>query len=281
MKKIIAALISLTLFYSSTVCIFAIENQECPYYEEITDVIELKKGPVLYLNEKRNDTYWEFSDNEEAFKTINSLEHDLISILSTNYNLDNLEKSNWLDYKNALENEISLNHISESFHTQRLLTFFNVCDNCDLNNEIRQIVKTDDYSMDELAVLMPYTSPSQIARAGGISNRSNWYYNSTQSYSTSWVRADTFVKTWKVAYSTTSFKTFSNKVSKGKFIAYDSEADGKWNHVAFVTAIGSQKSNYRDFKIAQHTKNYHAWVSSDTNGWENVSGLKAIINTPN
>jgi len=79
----------------------------------------------------------------------------------------------------------------------------------------------------------------------------------------------------------TSFKTFSNKVSKGKFIAYDSEADGKWNHVAFVTAIGSQKSNYRDFKIAQHTKNYHAWVSSDTNGWENVSGLKAIINTPN
>lgn len=58
MKKIIAALISLTLFYSSTVCIFAIENQECPYYEEITDVIELKKGPVLYLNEKRNDTYW-------------------------------------------------------------------------------------------------------------------------------------------------------------------------------------------------------------------------------
>lgn len=330
MKKIIAALISLTLFYSSTVCVFAIENQECPYYEEIADVIELKKGPVLYLNEKRNDTYWEFSDNEEAFKTINSLEHDLISILSTNYNLDNLEKSNWLDYKNALENEISLNHISESFHTQRLLTFFNVCDNCDLNNEIRQIVKTDNYSMDELAVLMPYTSPyykeyerkatintcttmnvtnainyadkwassynysyacfingdctnfaSQIARAGGISNRSNWYYNSTQSYSTSWVRADTFVKTWKVAYSTTSFKTFSNKVSKGKFIAYDSEADGKWNHVAFVTAIGSQKSNYRDFKIAQHTKNYHAWVSSDTNGWENVSGLKAIINTPN
>ena len=54
MKKIIAALISLTLFYSSTVCIFAIENQECPYYEEITDVIELKKGPVLYLNEKKN-----------------------------------------------------------------------------------------------------------------------------------------------------------------------------------------------------------------------------------
>ena len=44
MKKIIAALISLTLFYSSTVCIFAIENQECPYYEEIADVIELKKG---------------------------------------------------------------------------------------------------------------------------------------------------------------------------------------------------------------------------------------------
>ena len=61
---------------------------------------------------------------KRLLKQLISLEHDLISILSTNYNLDNLEKSNWLDYKNALENEISLNHISESFHTQRLLTFF-------------------------------------------------------------------------------------------------------------------------------------------------------------
>lgn len=53
MKKIIAALISLTLFYSSTVCIFAIENQECPYYEEITDVIELKKVLFYILMKKR------------------------------------------------------------------------------------------------------------------------------------------------------------------------------------------------------------------------------------
>lgn len=52
MKKIIAALISLTLFYSSTVCIFAIENQECPYYEEITDVIELKKVLFYILMKK-------------------------------------------------------------------------------------------------------------------------------------------------------------------------------------------------------------------------------------
>ena len=195
MKKIIAALISLTLFYSSTVCIFAIENQECPYYEEITDVIELKKGPVLYLNEKRNDTYWEFSDNEEAFKTINSLEHDLISILSTNYNLDNLEKSNWLDYKNALENEISLNHISESFHTQCLLTFFNVCDNCDLNNEIRQIVKTDDYSMDELAVLMPYTSPyyKEYERKATINTYTTMNVTNAINYADKWARAITIL----------------------------------------------------------------------------------------
>ena len=198
MKKIIAALISLTLFYSSTVCIFAIENQECPYYEEITDVIELKKGPVLYLNEKRNDTYWEFSDNEEAFKTINSLEHDLISILSTNYNLDNLEKSNWLDYKNALENEISLNHISESFHTQRLLTFFNVCDNCDLNNEIRQIVKTDDYSMDELAVLMPYTSPyyKEYERKATINTYTTMNVTNAINYADKWASSYNYSYAW-------------------------------------------------------------------------------------
>ena len=149
----------------------------------------------MYLNEKRNDTYWEFSDNEEAFKTINSLEHDLISILSTNYNLDNLEKSNWLDYKNALENEISLNHISESFHTQRLLTFFNVCDNCDLNNEIRQIVKTDDYSMDELAVLMPYTSPyyKEYERKATINTYTTMNVTNAINYADKWASSYTIL----------------------------------------------------------------------------------------
>lgn len=62
---------------------------------------------------------------------------------------------------------------------------------------------------------------------------------------------------------------------------YDSNSDGKWNHVAFVTATksGATSAGYRDFKVTQHTKNYHAWVSS-INGWENISSIKATIVTP-
>ena len=60
--------------------------------------------------------------------------------------------------------------------------------------------------------------------------------------------------------------------------------DGKWNHCAFVTDVGTRGTYgdqvYRDLKIAQHTTNYNAWVSSSTNNWEKNPGIKAVIKAP-
>lgn len=76
-----------------------------------------------------------------------------------------------------------------------------------------------------------------------------------------------------VGYTTTSHSSFSKNIAKGDFIAADFENDGDWNHMGFVTDKKSSQSNgYYDYKVAQHTSNYHAWASSSTNGWDTIAG---------
>lgn len=148
---------------------------------------------------------------------------------------------------------------------------------------------------------------SQIKYAGGVplygkpANSGSWSYTSNISgsgllinkYSVNWVRADAFVKFFgtkktydpkKYAKQRNVFIYFANDIKKGSFIAYDEEGDGNWNHNAFVTylwhsgesarrEISYRGSSYKDFKIAQHSRNYHKWVSEngDTGcGWEDL-----------
>ena len=74
-----------------------------------------------------------------------------------------------------------------------------------------------------------------------------------------------------VGYTTTNNSLFSANIKKGDFIAADYEKDGDWNHMGFVTSKKTSKTNgYYDYKVAQHTKNYHAWASSSTNSWEKI-----------
>ncbi len=108
-------------------------------------------------------------------------------------------------------------------------------------------------------------------------------------YSTRWVNADKFVKFFgvKSKYSASTlgryqaFVKFAAAIKKGSFIAYDKEADGSWNHNGFVTYVlhsgESSRRNisyhgttYKDFKVAQHTGDYHEWTSSSKNGWETI-----------
>lgn len=120
-------------------------------------------------------------------------------------------------------------------------------------------------------------------------------------YAARWVNADKFVKFFgvksKYAASSgryTSFVNFAAAIKKGSFIAYDKEGEGSWNHNAFVTYLfhsgESSRRNityhgttYKDFKVAQHTTNYHNWASDSKNGWEelpekNSKVVFAIVN---
>lgn len=131
---------------------------------------------------------------------------------------------------------------------------------------------------------------SQIKTAGGVKHyyayitvkyeqqlvkSKSWYYSSKNNYGGIWPTADKFAKFFGVKSTTSDFYTFSSRVKKGSFIAYDKENDGKWNHMAFVTNKSSTVKKtgnvkYYDFKIAQHSSEYNAWVSARKEGWKTL-----------
>lgn len=118
---------------------------------------------------------------------------------------------------------------------------------------------------------------SQILEASGVgqavysSDTMGWWHKkngSNHTYSVSWINSDTFARYMGVGYSTTNHKDFANNIARGDFISLDHTNDGSWDHMGFVTAIGNElcyeTGVYRNYKVAQHTSNYHEWAN-DTN----------------
>lgn len=137
---------------------------------------------------------------------------------------------------------------------------------------------------------------SQILENGGVSQvvysskLSGWWHKYSENhaggrnhfYSNSWINADTFAKYMGVGYKTSNHSTFSKNIRVGDFIAYDKNGDGSWQHIGFVTARGVPGTalGYIDYKVAQHSTNYHEWTSGTKNGWENAissSGFYARV----
>ncbi len=116
---------------------------------------------------------------------------------------------------------------------------------------------------------------SQILDQGGVSQTKKWWHknsNGKQDQSDAWKSANGFANYFGVGYKTHSAKNFSNNLKAGDFIATSWAKDGKWNHIEFVTAIGSKKNGSYNYQVAQHSKNYVAWTSSKINDWENQGG---------
>lgn len=126
---------------------------------------------------------------------------------------------------------------------------------------------------------------SQILERSGIrqekyeSVHSGWWhtYNpnalwNKHTHSRSWTMADTFSRYMGVILTRTNHKDFSSKVYSGKIIAADWENDGDWEHLGFVTEADNYVGSYGyyDYRVAQHTKNYHRWTSNSGNNWEKI-----------
>lgn len=133
---------------------------------------------------------------------------------------------------------------------------------------------------------------SQILEASGVSQivysseHSGWWHKRQagflgigwkHTHSRSWTMADVFARYMGVTYTTQNHPNFSANILKGDFIAADWSSDGNWDHSGFVTEKDNYASSwngspaYYDYKVAQHTSDYHAWTSSSTNNWENTS----------
>jgi len=128
---------------------------------------------------------------------------------------------------------------------------------------------------------------SQILEHAGVSQvvydseYSGWWHKRTSGFlgigykhthSRSWTMADTFSRYMGIYYTTTSNVSFAANIEPGSIIAADFDKDGDWDHMGFVTDtddyVGSY--GYYDYRVAQHTSNYHGWASLETNGWDHV-----------
>jgi len=74
-------------------------------------------------------------------------------------------------------------------------------------------------------------------------------------------------------YTTHSNYYFSAYLKAGDFIALDMTKDGSWDHCAFIVSSDNYLTNgYYDYLVAQHTSDYLAWATDDTNSWETYDG---------
>lgn len=133
---------------------------------------------------------------------------------------------------------------------------------------------------------------SQILENGGVKQTvydnvsQGWWHKTSKvlgitkhTHSQAWSMADTFARYMGVSNKTTNHKTFASNLRAGDFITLDFKTDGDWDHMGFVTKRDSSAGSYGyvDYKVAQHTSDYHAWTSSSTNGWETNSGATYAI----
>ena len=114
---------------------------------------------------------------------------------------------------------------------------------------------------------------SQIRYASGVARTNSW-----RPYTTSWINANAFAGVVGVHNITPIHRTFASLCDAGDFIAFDRGRDGTYDHIGFVTANDTFEASYsgntyRDYKVAQHTVDYHAWTSSSKNSWEDCESL--------
>lgn len=164
MKKLTSTLLCFGLLLSMFITTTSASTYKCPYYPQISSIINLVEGPIVMLDGEKNSTYWEFEDISEAFSIINNIEHKLITELSNRYNLETLSFNNWIEYQYALEQYTYNDKLmsSDDFNNSRLRIFFEVCDNVIRNKKILDLYSIDNYSTEEMAMLLPYFSPYYI-----------------------------------------------------------------------------------------------------------------------
>jgi hypothetical protein len=132
--------------------------------------------------------------------------------------------------------------------------------------------------------ILEYSGVSQVVYDSVYSGwwhkvSTDWLGNKTHTHSRSWTMADTFARYMGVTVSSTNLETFSAGLAQGDFIGLDKTNDGSWDHLGYVTETNGVLHMYDDpdlgiciryynFKVAQHTSNYHLWVSNSGNSWE-------------
>jgi len=239
-------------------------------FQSLNDLVDVNTIPTK-LNENIFQIlkFFDIFENDEANGEIKNLNSKLIS--------QNLNSNDTLSEANSILNSINLllpydapNVAPPSIQPAAFIGL-------NVDNAINYAINyayTPNYNYKYFSDNDCTNFVSQILSYGGIPQNSSWYYNSSLSYATNWVNANAFARYWGVKYNSTDHYTFSSFIDRGDVIVAD-WGDGVWDHAGFVTAADSYAATYNgkyyyDYKVAQHSTNYHAWTSTSENGWENI-----------
>lgn len=116
---------------------------------------------------------------------------------------------------------------------------------------------------------------SQAIHAGGRPMSPLWHHQKTAlggdgpfgfTSSPSWTRVGNFLSHWGSSVSSPDFQRISTFLRPGDVLLVDFGSDRNPDHSGLVTTIGGTISGYTNFKIAQHTSEYHDWASNKS-GW--------------
>lgn len=255
------------------------------YYDSMYDLLDSASCPSWYNEEDINfrtiRNFFDIYENEDKNDEIISLVSVATAAEGITENRNVLELLPYDSY-NILSQQSNILNNNQSLAISRSLGF-NISDGIAYATKYATSPNTSDYKKFS-SDCTNFTS--QILENGGIvqekydDEAKGWWHTkstvafiTTHKHSISWIRADTFAKYMGVGYTVTSHSSFSENIAKGDFIVADFESDGDWNHMGFVTDKKSSKTNgYYNYKVAQHTSNYHEWVSSSTNGWDTIEG---------
>ena len=232
------------------------------------------------------------------------LYYNAVAVYTDNENEIKLLKSFFDIYENDFSNEEIIQCVKQNSDAEfiREQLYYLLPNNTpyviEVNNQISEISTYSDFDLDaairyakayavhpngyDYAIFDSDCTnfASQIMENAGIgqddslqwSNVGWWHVKDGNSHyhSKSWTVADRFARYIFVVYSKHSNYDFSENLQAGDFILEDMYDDGDWNHVGFVVQVDDYLTNgYYDYFVAQHSGNYLAWTSSDTNGWEN------------
>lgn len=153
------------------------EQNELSPYNRLEEKIELKKGPVLEIDNTSNPLFWEFKNEQDAFSYVKNNYNEILLEISEKENLDPLDFSNWEKYYSALQNDYIFNEDTK-YNLDDIMflnEFFVVCENKEINQKALKIIEEDNYSISELENYIPYTSP--ILKTKIIPYAANFSYN--------------------------------------------------------------------------------------------------------
>ena len=146
-----------------------ISNTKDGYFKTIDDIGDVSTKEYLLIDGNINYLYPTFDNQEQAFENFKSLYYELLETIKIEYSLDELSIYNWEDYYKIISN-------TRCKEKEKILSFFDIYENKYSNEEIIKVANSSSQSrLDELAMLLPYTSKYALEYAENNNQISNYY----------------------------------------------------------------------------------------------------------